>query len=93
MGAPAAFVAGRFAWVSYRDRLGIVPARLRKGAGDDGPPSELHHPAVEVVPDVHRRDAEQVETASAPEPVVGEGHPAAPGASGEADDRLVGSRG
>ena len=92
MGAPAAVVAGRFAWVSYRDRLGLVPARLRKGAGDTGPPSDDEASEVEVVRDVDLGDT-QPAGARAPEPAGDEGHPATPSTRGEAGDRLVGSPG
>lgn len=32
MGAPVALAMGRYAWVGYRDRLPLLPARWRSGA-------------------------------------------------------------
>lgn len=55
MGAPAAVVAARFAWVGYKDR---IPFLGRRDADDPGAP--------EPAPEDQPRETELVEAGSAP---------------------------
>lgn len=72
MGAPAALVAGRFAWVGYKDRIPFVGARGRRATdtGGDDPGSEPPRSDVTVEPDIEAVAAPEREPVLEREPLL-----------------------